>query len=316
MKVIGVYGNYTKLKQIAKSLNLKAREIKLYKSINKITRYEENTIPVIWVPQTKNKEDGVINIHGEQGLFAFNNSGCINNPKVKDRLIQDINKASTLGYKEVILDAFRYPSPHDQVMFLSCFCKYCTSKQPKLHKIRLKLKEAIKKKQPKTFLQALQELMETRTTLVKEQLTEVHEIAEKQDIKLHTALFPPTLSKLVGQDYKTFKKHVKQIQVMLYHKCSGPACLNHEIASLIKLLRKLELDTRTILQELNIPAINPETLEQQGTPINMVVRELEKAITYNENKIIPIFWANSKLQEIINKAKQETSINKIILFIP
>ena len=81
---------------------------------------------VLWLPQTDRLELGIIDAWGERRLFAFNNSGCLLNPALlEDSLARFESAVYDTMCDAVILDAVRYPSPHDGRLFYSCFCEHC-----------------------------------------------------------------------------------------------------------------------------------------------------------------------------------------------
>jgi len=313
IRVIGVYGKIDKLKNIVHSYELEiSSNVVHFVSLKKITVYKDNVVPVIWVPETNNIEHGITDIYGNKLLFAFNNSGCISNPMVKKRLFQNIEKCANLGYKTIVLDALRYPSPHDNIGFLSCFCKHCLSREPKLRHIQRNLLSAIKTGNSRLFTDSLKELNEIRTRLVRELLVEIKEKAHELGLRIEAAVFLPILAKLVGQDYNILTKYIDTLQIMVYHKCNGAACLNHELASFTSLVARHFNNAEEILKELGIETlIEPEKLEKEGIPIDLLEKQLQEISRHS----IPSLWFDEKFNKVI-ECVRKTRIDEIILFIP
>ena len=86
-------------------------------------------VPHVWIFENNDLENGVVNIFGKRGLYAFGNTGCPSNPRVLDSALKRIeNVFSDLEVPAVILDGVRFPSPRDMEFFFSCFCNYCVEK--------------------------------------------------------------------------------------------------------------------------------------------------------------------------------------------
>ncbi|RLF14804.1 MAG: hypothetical protein DRJ66_05390 [Thermoprotei archaeon] len=325
MKVVGIYGKHELISRIAEELALELDfKLKRYVSVSRINTFNEDVVPVIWVPLSKSNEHGVVNVLGERKLFAFNNSGCLNNPSVRKRLMNDIDKIMNLGYKELVLDAIRYPSPHDHITFLSCFCKYCISKEPQLLKVKDRIRNSISFNDVETFISSIEDLARIRIRFVSEVLSEIREHTKSHGVRISAAIFPPSLAKLVGQDYKSLANYLDEIQIMLYHKCSGAACLNHEIASLIKLLNDIFHDKSIVKRVIDAlldtvkVSLDISTLENEGIKHEVLIGELRRATEMGLNvPIIPILWYDHKLVKILHGIREEIpTVVKIMLFIP
>jgi hypothetical protein len=132
---------------------------------------------------------------------------------------------------------------------------------------------------------------------------------------LEAAVFPPSLSRLVGQGLDRLARSYDRLQVMLYHKCSGPACHNHEHAALQKLLEHLGLPVHETLERLGIEQLpDAERLEHEGTPADAIARELREALRQAGGKATPILWLDSRLGEIVESIG--SLADSIILFAP
>ena len=66
-------------------------------------------------------------------------------------------------------------------------------------------------------------------------------VLESVDPKLELGayLFPPSLSRLVGQDYERLLPYLDLLQPMLYRLGEGVACLNYELAALAEEVSRL-----------------------------------------------------------------------------
>ena len=224
--IIGIYGDINK----AKTYGITFHEVyaKLDKQVAiQIREQGYKYIPLIWVPETTNPEEGVEDIWGNKNLFAFKNSGCIRNPKIIKKVGRKIELAAALDVNSIVLDALRYPSPHDGKTIFSCFCKYCqeTMKEHGINPTTLRenLKKTIKEiaKYPHLTPQSYETLttwIKTRQLSVLETLKIIHEKAKEQGIKLYAAIFPPSLAWLVGQNYQLLKKYLNEAHIMIYHK--------------------------------------------------------------------------------------------------
>ncbi len=246
-------------------------------------------VPVIWVPESSDPSEGVVNIYGSRGLFAFNNSGCISNPSVRRRLLEKVRFVATkLEAKKVILDALRFPSPHDGELFFSCFCRHCSAAMRELgvdpEELRKKLASlrsslATYPHVDPSVVDALSTWVKVRQMLVAEVLQIVRDEAKRYGMELWMAVFPPSLSWLVGQNYSVLRIYAEEIHVMCYHRCSGAACLNHELSSLSRILSSEGLEhierALRVLTGLTVP--RPAMLESQGLGKKVIIEEFAYA---------------------------------------
>jgi len=275
VKIVGRYGGRPAPPEVA------------YIDEKAIAAYEPYVVPVIWAPEAPTPEAAVVTIDGKRGLFAFNNSGCPRSPAVVQHLKKKMERVGRLGYSVAILDELNYPTPHDGELFYSCFCQYCQAHSPRL--------KALKKGD-------IQGLAEARKDLVGDVLREVAQYAEGLGLRLEAAVHAPTIAHLAGQDYHTFLKHVDRLQVMLYHRCPGPACLNRELAMLARLGH-------------NPYGIDPDAVEEAGVPIRALKQEAQKARELAGDRAVPILWADERLPEAI-RAVEEAGFEEVIIFTP
>ncbi len=310
-KLIGVYGDPKRALREAQQLGLVVEKPIYY--TGEPVDCQEHIAIVIWAPHTRSTHEAVVDAWGRRGLFAFNNSGCPRNPQVARRFLGRIEELAQKGCK-IVVDALRYPSPHDGRLMLSCFCTHCLKAQPRLEALRRNLLEAIARRNPESFAQALTELAEARAEAVEELAAQARDKARAYGVGIEAAVFPPSISWLVGQRLDRLARIYDRLQVMLYHKCGGPACHNHEHASLQKLLSSLGLPVKEALEHLGItPPAPPEILEEQGTPPAILTDEWRRAASLAGSRAVPILWLDNILPRVLDELKP---LEKLVLFAP
>ena len=266
-----------------------------------------NYVPVIWVPETSNPSEGVVDIYGEQRLFAFSNSGCISNPNIRKRVIGKVREVATrLEAKALVLDALRFPSPHDGGTLYSCFCSHCRSVMKELgvnpEELKSRLRSLVKVLHRYPYLsqdltEALHTWVRVRQHVVCEVLSMIRDEARQYGLRLWAALFPPSLAWLAGQNYEPIKQSLDEAHVMLYHKCGEAACLNHELQSLAELITKNQdkEQARTTLRILTGLSIeNPFKLEAKGLDTGIILEEVARAKALLGGKAVPILQLDSQ----------------------
>lgn len=273
--------------------------------------------PLVWVPKASYVSQGVVDAWGEVKLFAFNNSGCIMNPSLMQNTLNRIEEAVRETDGEVIiLDALRFPSPHDAKQLFSCFCKHCQDFMRFLNINSEELAENVRQAARNIHLyphlnpdeqNALQTLFYVRQRAVERVLIHVREFAEKLGVRLWAAVFPPSLAWMVGQNYSVLRRYVDQIQVMLYHSGRGAACLNHELASLARLISKLSgLDLEDALKFSSyltgIEVDFPFNALEEGLPLTIICDEFLRAKRIIDD-VVPIFWFDVHFNSILREMK-------------
>ena len=317
LRIVGFYGDPKKVRETLKELvdrhpthyisqkQLKDREV---------DRCHRNIGILIWSPQAKDIGEGVIDLYGRRKLFAFENSGCISNPRIQIRFLQTVEKLTSMGCR-IVVDALRFPSPADGLSLLSCFCRYCISKIPKLDIVRKRLRDSIDKRDSRSFAEILIELGEYRSVIATELAEKAKEISRKYGAVVESAVFPPSISKIVGQNLHKLCRIYDRTQIMLYHKCRGPACYSHEIYSLYKTLTNLKLNPNKVFEELDIAYLQDfETLNSRGVEPEEIARELEKSKEICGDKAIPILWVDKDIDKIIDTAGE--IVGEAIVFSP
>lgn len=188
-------------------------------------------------------------------------SGCPNNPKIrKVSLSRARDAASVEGVEAVVLDGIRFASPGEGIdTFLSCFCDVCKRKSDELgydmREMKASLRDLVKSighltpsllnsvggwKSPVDMLDLLLrfpgmlEWLRFRADCVCEHITDIRKAIRSANprCKLGAYLFTPSLSYLVGQDYRRLEELLDYVEPMIYRTGEGVACLNHEVAKM------------------------------------------------------------------------------------
>jgi len=294
--MIGVYGDISKVRETGFNPDI------IYVDIDKIHSFNPRVIPIVWIPRAINIDEYVVDIYGNRRLFAFNNSGCIANPMIIERNVKAIDRMASLGYKEILLDAVRLPSPIDKLLFLTtCFCRYSIELYPMLITLREKIKEILHDIDLDELIKVLEDLANARALHVKNILSILYDEASRLDIDLSAAVFPYPFSRYMGQEPKILNRYLKKVHVMLYHKCSGAACLNTEFKSLLDTLISLGLeysDLNEFIRSITGVDIDIEDIEDLDRGLS--VEYIEEFMKLNRDiygdKFIPILWLDNMIK--------------------
>lgn len=340
-KIIGIYASGTK-KIVADLARLGINTIFTTPKSNYVRNAKNTNLDAyihLWTFKAPEpaKKYGIKNILGEKLLWS--GSGCPNNPEIKNRSLERIEKdASSLDIAGIILDGIRFPSLGNGLeAFLSCFCEHCydTARDHALDlgEVRKELKCLFT--DVDKFLcgigspiDMMQFLVNHRTVLdwiiFKCKSIEAHIQTVKQQMNkvgmgldLGVALFTPSLAPLVGQNYQQLADHVDLIQPMVYHRGNGPACINHELVSLALTLPSNH-EKQEVLEALycifwpehqNFPK-ELDSLQKSGLPFEIVTVEINRALQLvqkAEIKLNPIVFivesTEQELRQLIGHAK-------------
>ena len=247
---IGIYGpiNSSEAFNIYRRLGVRA----VYSDIEGVTSHDVaeakgwglKVYAAVWTFKTPNLEFGVLGLDGRRDLWA--GAGCPNNPNIIRESVKSICAAARLGVDGVVLDGVRFPSPASgSSLFLTCFCEYCVDKAKNLGYEPSEIKEAMQEGIDPTSLlnlpnqdvdpSALNDWVALRIHSIKDQVSNIVESVKASNPRLEVgaALFTPSLANLVGQSYSELSSILDFIQPMIYHKGSGLACINFELANLI-----------------------------------------------------------------------------------
>jgi len=325
MIVKGVYGDFKKI-----TGRIRVEEVYGPVDLDRKRIVEEaglKYVPLIWVPRAGGAEEGIVDAWGSKMLFAFNNSGCISNPRIREsakNTLEDV--AVKCDVDSIILDALRFPSPFDGRGMLSCFCKYCRRRivesginpeNLRSNLLRLLEKIHLYPHLSSDLIEAFIQWVNIRQLIVKELLEELKEKAEEYDITVRIAVFPPSIAWLVGQNYAYIKDLVGEVQVMLYHKCGGPACLNTELTSLVELLLKSTGEARekevlraaSMLTGLCLKSW--KEFKERGVDWDILVEETRRAESLLDSKFTAVYW----LDKLVEERLKTMRLNKVILFV-
>jgi len=188
-------------------------------------------------------------------------SGCPNNPKIRNASLNRARDAASVeGVEAVVLDGIRFASPGEGIdTFLSCFCDVCRRKSAQLgHDMRemeASLRGLVKSigrltpsqlhsvggwRSPMDLFDLLIRFpgilgwLRFRADCVCEHVTDIRKAMRSVNpsCKLGAYLFTPSLSYLVGQDYRRLGELLDYVEPMIYRTGEGVACLNHEVAEM------------------------------------------------------------------------------------
>ena len=312
--MIGVFGDVDRVR----SLGVEVGEV--FRGASTLGEFVKGVTPLIWVPKASSLSEGVEDAYGRRYLFAFGNSGCIANPGVVDRLLSAIERLGSLGFKKVLLDAARLPSPIDGLFFVStCFCSHSLGLCPSLASVRSVVKRLLHGASLSELLELLEELAEARATHVDYILARARDKARELGVELVAAVFPYPLSKLVGQDPKVLRRYLREVHVMLYHRCPTAACLNAELRSLVEVAKLLgipldqarELVKRVAGLELSVSEI--ENLDK-GIDLKHVERLANLNREVYGSAFVPILWLDSDTEGRIREFAEK--FGRIDVFAP
>lgn len=221
--------------------------------------------------------------------------------------------AETPGIKGILIDGARFASPNTggtEDAFYTCFCPHCMKKAEEMGFDAKEMRMAAamlydflhgKKMDLLPFYAGLREWMEFRRAATTEHLLDfVHTIKKvNPDLKAGIYIFPPALSDLVGQHYRDLRREMDLIAPMLY-RCypdeTGPACLNTELAVLLKMLEgAAALTAQQRIYVLNaltgheLVGYEEVSVMQKGLEPAVLKRETQRArMMAADREIIPI----------------------------
>ena len=328
-----VYGDLSKVSSVSGSSigSVVVSWLDIARKYEDVVRVCCNVSVLVWVPYTCDLRFGVVDIWGCRRLFAFNNSGCINSEEIISSRLREVEDVVSRfeNVNAIILDCIRFPSLFDCEGFFSCFCDKCVSKAREysinLEEIRNVLRRFLKYvfygfNAPRNVVECFSDWIFFKQECVRDVVDRFRELCRRYNVGLWAAIFPPSFSWLVGQNYDIFTRYVDEIHVMLYRKCSGAACLNKEYQMFLKTIMKvLNIDDVNVCKILvqNLTTIHSErSIEEleNGIEVEVVLRELCKAKILSE-KSIPILWYDEHEKEITNKIIETARLDNYALFI-
>jgi len=159
---------------------------------------------------------------------------------------------------------------------------------------------------------ALHTLFSFRTRSIGDALQGFVEEAEEYGVELWAAIFPPSISWMVGQNYSILKEYLKDIQVMLYHRGDGAACLNAELGSLLRLLGD-GAEARRALKSLTGIDVGLQNLES-GIEFETIVEEAWRCWDVLSEDSVPIIWGLEQYEE--NERRIMDIFGRCVVFKP
>lgn len=239
--------------------------------------------------------------------FAFL---CPNRVGGEERFLELFEETLDLAdFAGVFFDRIRFPSPANGLKeILTCVCDDCLERSGGvIESLRGDLQRLLKEPGKAVGVEAMpgilrelfasiEEAIVFRTTSVSALLADYARAARKRNLDIGIDLFPPSLAKLVGQDYTELSRHVDWIKPMIYCKTMGPAGLPMELLSLAKILRELngnisERDSLWVLEQLtglDLPESFGE-LASKGLTLDNYDRELEKLESLDRGGAVRIY---------------------------
>ena len=264
------------------------------------------------------------------------NSGCPNNPNLrKEKLIWLENVLTKLDIDGVLMDGIRFASPGSGInAFFTCFCEHCVNKAKELgydlEIVRKKLIELYKNMQNPRFIKYLKTItkslalsldllidykeildwLDFRAKCICEYVTEVRNLVKSLgNLELGAYVFAPSLSELVGQDYKLLSRYFDIFQPMIYRIGKGVACLNYEMAILARDIAQLSgikpenaLKIVYRILGMNLPNLprNITDLMNKGLPMKVVYLEALRATRLTSRRVVPIIMLkDEKVVELV-----------------
>jgi hypothetical protein len=321
--------------------------------INAASSFKLGFYGVDWafkVDSIKDQSLLIVNYKDERKPWGFGYTGCPNNLKVLESSLRRLKDFARLfqDIDGIMLDAARFPSMAEGLnVFLSCFCPSCVVKAKRYGMDLLKMKASILKvlrefkssplkraSEVQALLQApeLQELLHFRALCIAEYVKEAYAAIKDVNSSLNVGLFlfPPSLSMFVGQEYDELKKHCDLISPMIYARGNNIACLDGEIAGLVRSLLKLNpsLDEGSVLDSVyrflgfdrySLPRRVNE-LTRKGLPPEIVGHEasLSLSLTHPHVLTAPIIMvqgANAKTAFQESLQVKNSGCDGVILFL-
>ncbi|MCF0134908.1 MAG: hypothetical protein HUJ69_00620 [Lachnospiraceae bacterium] len=187
-------------------------------------------------------------------------STCPTREEVRQYHLESVARlARTPGIRGIILDGCRFASPSSgstEDAFLTCFCDSCMRKAKKMGFDPDAMKRSVsalyegihgKSVDILPYAPGLEEWLQFRRAATTEHLLEFCRVVHREgetlgrDLKAGIFIFAPSLARMVGQSYEDLKGNMDMYSPMLY-RCyqdpNGPACLNVEMADLLRMLQK------------------------------------------------------------------------------
>ena len=299
--MLGVFGRVSRVRELGLEPDV------VYVGLDRVSGFAEGVVPLLWVPKTSDLGEGVVDAYGRRHLFAFGDSGCITNPRVVGRAAKAIEKVHEPGYKKVMLDAVRLPSPVDGLLFLTtCFCSHSLELYPELGYLRNRVRAVLHSVSAGDVVEVLEELAHASAAHVEYMLSVLYDSARELDIELVAAVFPYPLSRYVGQEPAVLKRYLSGVHVMLYHRCLGASCLNAELRGLTGTLNILRLGYGEIQEVIrSITSLELGVKEIMELDNGIALEHVEKLMDISRSiygdAFTPILWLDNEVAPMLKR---------------
>ena len=290
---------------------------------------------------TDSPENLCVDIEGN--VTKWFGSACPNSPAAVEKCMHEAERLAGLrGISGIIIDGARFASPESEEgenAFFTCFCGNCTAKMALLGYSPDEISTAVAALHahcktghgydPHAHGRGIEAWGSFRRAVITDHLKNYVRIIKGAAPSLKTGMyiFAPSLSDLVGQSYADLPGVFDFLSPMLYRRFDAPvgtACLDHELAALLKpaeLLTDAEkrpiLDLYGGLTGIDFRALPPiGELEREGCPLTIVEGEIRKAKDMAAGKaaIIPIFMLDDEHRDRCVRVCLENGIGTVDFF--
>jgi hypothetical protein len=182
---------------------------------------------------------------GFQGLPEFTFM-CPNNPAARGAILAHCADLAQSGrYDGIFLDRMRYPSPGvDPVSSLGCFCAHCRSAALEIGLDLSEIRTSLLAMTAKDLLYALYgeaiqpvcSFLDFRQASITQFIRDVVEMIRPSGLEIGLDCFPPSLTRMVGQDLGALMPLANWTKIMVYGHAYGPASLPYELIGQVKWL--------------------------------------------------------------------------------
>ncbi|MFQ6085475.1 MAG: hypothetical protein ACE5OY_04325 [Candidatus Bathyarchaeia archaeon] len=287
---------------------------------------------------------GIVNAEGEREIWA--RAGCPNNPTIREASLAWAHHVLVdLEIDGLVLDGVRFPSPGSGLRaFLSCFCSHCFRKAQEwgvdLERVRKCLSDRDRFGDQTIGLMAsrgtfpdrvededFRNWVSFRCNSILEHVEAFVETAKEADPSTRTgaALFAPSLSLIVGQDYRRLCQVLDFLQPMVYERGTGIACINFELAQLFgEAFSGVRGKSLKVLYEAlgysDRNPLNPTDLKNLGLDSEVVEKEIRRAKVLTRQgraRLTPILFALHKKGDEVNRLVETAlscGVGEIVLF--
>ncbi len=252
---------------------------------------------------------------GEENFLFY----CPSNTRMLDIVFKKyLTILENYSFDGVFLDRIRYPSFANGLESLfTCTCHDCLSRQTSFSGVSAEetlknmhlLLDFFKKSTADNFKSVhsfsklfrkfnLDKFLDFRTSEIENIIARFSSAARKRNKKVGLDLLTPTLSHIVGQNYKKLQMHSDWIKMMTYCYANGPAGIPMETSCFIKGLLELNetgisemdaIDFCSRLFQTSLPNSMEKILSQGVSPEYLREESLRAAelLYNNEDKLIP-----------------------------